>query len=83
MAHKISDKGNARAKTPRTPSSELTFFLAVFAGFARDDPTFGYGSAALGTLNLRGDAFFPSQYVFTYSAVLSNQLARSASALGL
>jgi hypothetical protein len=25
LAHKIWDKGNARAKTPRTPSSELTF----------------------------------------------------------
>jgi hypothetical protein len=55
MAHKISDKGNARAKTPKTPSSELTFFLAAFAGFARDDPTFGCGSAALGPPRLGGE----------------------------
>jgi hypothetical protein len=44
-------RGFARAKTPRTPSSEVQFLCGLCA-FAGDIPSFGCGFAALGSLRL-------------------------------
>jgi hypothetical protein len=59
LAHKIWDNMECSRQDAKNAKFGVDFFLAAFAGLARDDPTFGCGSAALCSLWLNSSSRLP------------------------